>query len=120
AVNALRQTPVYQARAQLLIETDTPKVARLDQMFQSENYWDDEFRQTQYRIMQSRTLGKRTIDAMRLWDVSRLGNGPLPRATLDLAGLFWTWVSSAIEMGQRPFANAPPPPATPTTAEETA
>src|SRR5262245_31997276 len=57
-VNTLRQTPVYQAHSQLLIETDTPKVARLDQMFESENYWDDEFRQTQYRILQSRTLSK--------------------------------------------------------------
>jgi len=35
AVNALRQVPVYQGRAQVLIESDSPKVARLDQVFQS-------------------------------------------------------------------------------------
>jgi polysaccharide biosynthesis transport protein len=116
-VNALRQTPVYRANAQLLIETDTPKVARLDQMFQSENYWDEEFRQTQYRILQSRTLAKRTIDAMRLWDVKKLGNGPEPKATLNFTALLWTGVFSAIDLMQRPFASAPPPPV-PTTAEE--
>ena len=32
AVNALRETPVYQAHTQLMIETDQPKVAKLDQM----------------------------------------------------------------------------------------
>jgi uncharacterized protein involved in exopolysaccharide biosynthesis len=74
-VNALRQTPVYQASVQLLIETDTPKVARLDQMFQSDNYYAEEFRQTQYRILQSRSLAKGTIDAMKLWDAPKLGNG---------------------------------------------
>src|SRR5262245_47785220 len=36
ALNALRQTPIYQGRTQVLIETDSPKVARLDQMFQAE------------------------------------------------------------------------------------
>src|SRR5262245_17708128 len=62
AVNALRQTPIYQGRVQLLIESDTPKVARLDQMFQSDNsYYDDEFRNTQFRILQSRSLARRTI-----------------------------------------------------------
>ena len=44
AVNALRQTPIYQGRTQLLIETDSPKVARLDQMFQAENsYYNIDF-----------------------------------------------------------------------------
>src|SRR6476620_10298456 len=59
AVNAFRETPVYQARAQLLIQKDAPSVARLDQVFQSENGWyDSDFYQTQLRILQSRSLAR--------------------------------------------------------------
>ena len=62
-INSMRETPVYRSRAQLLIEKDAPTVATLDQMFQSQDGWsNDEFYQTQYRILQSRTLAKRTID----------------------------------------------------------
>ena len=106
-VNALRQVPVYQAHVQLIIESDTPKVARLDQMFQSENAWDDEFRQTQFRILQSRTLAKRTIDSMKLWD-GPLGHGPTPRGTISFSGFAWSAVWTAIDWAQRPFANNPP------------
>src|SRR5215212_5843702 len=85
ALNTVRETPLYEGRVQLLIESDTPKVAKLDQMFDSgTTYYDDEFRQTQYRILQSRTLAKRTIDAMHLWDVERLGDGPAPKGSITL------------------------------------
>lgn len=47
ALNALRETPLYEARTQLLIETDQPKVARLDQMFDNDGSYDEEFFQTQ-------------------------------------------------------------------------
>src|SRR6185436_1346668 len=72
AVNALRQTPIYESHSQVLLESDSPKVATLDQMFQA-NSQEDNFYQTQFRIMQSRSLAKRTIDMMKLWDVPRLG-----------------------------------------------
>jgi polysaccharide biosynthesis transport protein len=105
AVNALRQIPYYQARVQLLIETDSPKVARLDQMFQNQDSWsNDDFYQTQYRILQSRSLAKRTIDAMNLWSAPRLGNGPEPAAEINFTGYFWSAVYSVIAFAQKPFA----------------
>src|SRR5687768_760174 len=97
SVNTLRETPRYRGRVQLLIESDTPKVAKIDQMFESTGgYYDDEFRQTQYRILQSRTLAKRTIDAMQLWDRPRLGNGPEPKASLSVVALVMRGVSGAV------------------------
>ena len=57
SLNAARQTPIYRARTQLMIEKDSPSVQTLDQMFQSQDGWsNDEFYQTQYRILQSRSL----------------------------------------------------------------
>lgn len=114
AVNALRQTPMYQSRVQLLIEKDAPNVATLDQMFQTQDGWmADDFYQTQYRILQSRTLAKQTIDAMKLWDARRLGNGPEPKAAISLTGLAMGGVRSALSFAKSMVASEPPAPAAP-------
>ncbi len=82
-LNALRETPIYRARTQLVIEKDTPTVATLDQMFQSTDAWyNDAFYQTQYRILQSRSLSRRAVDEMKLWDAP-LGRQPDARVSLD-------------------------------------
>jgi len=60
-------------------------LARLDQVFQSTAaYYDDDFLQTQFRILQSRTLAKRTIDAMKLWMRRALAKGPEPKGSIQL------------------------------------
>src|SRR4051794_1407539 len=112
AVNTFRQTPIYQARIQLLIEKDTPNVARLDQMFQAQEGWyNDDFYQTQYRILQSRSIAKRTIDLLRMWEAPRLGTGPAPTGALTPSGLFWGAVNEGISLAKKPFASEAPGPA---------
>jgi polysaccharide biosynthesis transport protein len=107
--NSMRQTPVYRSQVQLLIEKDAPTVARLDQMFQSQEGWyNDEFYQTQYRILQSRSLAKRTIDAMKLWDAPQLGNGPQPKGQISPSGLVWSAVDGVMSIARRPFAQEAP------------
>src|SRR4051794_24910081 len=124
AVNTFRQTPIYQARIQLLIEKDSPKVARLDQMFQAQEGWyNDDFYQTQFRILQSRTLAKQTITAMKLWDAPRLGNGPEPKSGISVGGIFWGIAGEAISIVKAPFKSDAPaaaPPAAPVPVDETA
>src|SRR5260221_573826 len=67
AINSFRTTPVYEAHTQLLIEKDTPKVGNLTTMFQeTEGWYNDDFYQTQMRILESRTLARRTADVMSL------------------------------------------------------
>jgi capsular exopolysaccharide synthesis family protein len=67
AVNSFRTTPIYEARTQLLIEKDTPKVGNLSTMFQeSDGWYNDDFYQTQYRILQSRSLARRTVEVTNL------------------------------------------------------
>ena len=103
--NSMRETPIYRSQAQLLIEKDAPTVARLDQMFQSQDGWsNDEFYQTQFRILQSRSLAKRTIDAMKLWDAPRLGNGPEPKSRISPTGLVWGVVDGAVALAKAPFS----------------
>jgi succinoglycan biosynthesis transport protein ExoP len=118
--NSMRETPVYRSQVQLLIEKDAPTVARLDQMFQSQDGWyNDDFYQTQHRILQSRSLAKRTIDAMNLWDAPKLGNGPEPKSRISPTGMVWGAVDGAIGLAKRPFTDPPPPvPATPVETPE--
>lgn len=67
AVNSYRTTPLYQASTQILIEKDTPKVGNLSTIFQQDTGWyNDDFYQTQYRILQSRSLSRKTAEAMKL------------------------------------------------------
>jgi len=107
SVNALRETPLYQGRSQLLIEKDAPNVASLDQMFQSQEGWfNDEFYQTQHRILESRSLARRTIDAMELWDAPRLGNGPIPKGSISPTGMVWSLADGVIALVKRPFAGS--------------
>jgi capsular exopolysaccharide synthesis family protein len=111
-INALRETPYYRSGTQLLVEKDAPTVATIDQMFQSQDGWSsDEFYQTQYRILQSRSLAKRTIDNMKLWDAPKLGNGPEPRSRISVTGLMWQLVDGGIALAKRPFARNEPAPA---------
>jgi capsular exopolysaccharide synthesis family protein len=119
--NSLRETPLYRTQVQLLIEKDAPTVATLDQMFQSQEGWyNDEFYQTQHRILQSRSLAKRTIDAMNLWDAPRLGNGPEPQSRISVSGFAWGVVDGAIALARRPFAKPAPAPAPAPQAEQPA
>jgi len=67
AINSYRTTPLYRASTQILIEKDTPKVGDLSTIFQQNDGWyNDDFYQTQYRILQSRSLGRKTAEMMHL------------------------------------------------------
>ncbi len=128
ATNTLRQTPIYQGRVQLLIEKDSPNVARLDQMFQSQDGWyNDDFYQTQFRILQSRSLAKKTIDNLNLWNAPRLGNGPEPKGSLSLTEVVTSAASAVVALAKKPLgleepepAPAPPPQRVDETAAQSA
>jgi capsular exopolysaccharide synthesis family protein len=65
AVNSLKKTPIYQAGTQLLIEVETRRPTSLNSVLQDNSSWyDDDFYQTQYRILQSRALAWSTLQAM--------------------------------------------------------
>lgn len=66
-VNTYRETPIYESRAQILIEKDTAKVAGFNDLFATQDGWyNDEFYQTQYRILQSRSLARKAVQLMNL------------------------------------------------------
>ncbi len=110
AVNSFRTTPLYEARTQLLIEKDTPKVASLNTMFQEQDGWyNDDFYQTQYKILQSRTLARRTVVLMNLTKHPSLQQALAPKsAPITVTGL----MNGAVGLARRAVMGAPAKPAT--------
>ena len=67
ATASLRKTPIYEATTQLLIEKESRRAGTLNSVLQDADGWyDDDFYQTQYKMLQSRALAWRTVEAMGL------------------------------------------------------
>jgi succinoglycan biosynthesis transport protein ExoP len=106
ALYTFTATPLFDARVQLLIENEEANVVNFEQVVE-ENRQTVDYYQTQYRILQSRVLARRTLDAEKLWD------HPLIAPTESgFAGRLWNSVKS--------FARRSAPPPAPSGAAETA
>jgi len=72
AIGTFKARPVYRATSQLLI--DKENVATRYQEGISLNISDQDYYQSQYRIMKSRTLAKRVVDRLQLQDFDDFKN----------------------------------------------
>ncbi len=72
---SIMTTSKYRAVARLLIEVDRPGVLVFDET-EAERDQTLDYRETQYRILQSRTLAGRTLEALRLWEHPQFGGAP--------------------------------------------
>jgi capsular exopolysaccharide synthesis family protein len=68
-------TPLYQARVKLLIEPENPNVVTFKEVV-DENTAKLDYYQTQLGILRSRTLARRTLDAVKLWDRPEFAAAP--------------------------------------------
>jgi capsular exopolysaccharide synthesis family protein len=73
-------TPVYEGRTRLLIDSDAPNILSFKEVIDQAQA-ESEYYQTQYNILQSRTLARATLDDLGLW------NNPLFAAERGLASL---------------------------------
>jgi polysaccharide biosynthesis transport protein len=98
--------PIYESKARLLIESENPSVVNIKEVVQeSQGRYD--YYTTQYNILQSRSLARKTIDHLNLWS---LGGAPM-RSAFDARGLIRTgvdavagWFSSSRAPTQAPQA----------------
>jgi len=70
--HAFTAVPIYEARTRLLIESDDPNVVSFKAVV-DEGQPNPDYYQTQYGILQSRELARRTIDSLRLWNSETTG-----------------------------------------------
>src|SRR5262249_24573742 len=73
-------TPIYETRTRLLIESDNPNVVSFKEVIDEQGTKADYY-QTQYNILQTRALARRTLDGLNLWQDPHFG-GPADRPGL--------------------------------------
>src|SRR5262245_58847208 len=66
SVYTFTATPIYEAKVQILIEKEASNVVAFKEAIE-QNQVTDDYYQTQYKILQSRALARRTLDALNLW-----------------------------------------------------
>lgn len=67
ALYSFTATPIYEASTRILIERENPNVVSFQEVLDQSTLTDDYY-ETQYAILQSRGLARRTLDALNLWD----------------------------------------------------
>jgi polysaccharide biosynthesis transport protein len=65
-------TPIFAARTRLLIEAENQNVVSFKAVLDGDQTRADYY-QTQYNILQSRALARRTLDELKLWDTPPFG-----------------------------------------------
>jgi capsular exopolysaccharide synthesis family protein len=83
AVYVVMAPPVYEARTQLMIEPENPKLAAFDEGARGERDLTPYY-QTQYAILKSRTLVRRTIDELKLWHHPEFSSDPVQPPSDDV------------------------------------
>ena len=65
AVSSLRTTPLYQASTQIMVEKDARRATTIDSVLADRDAWyEDSFYATQTRVLQSRQLALRSVEAL--------------------------------------------------------
>jgi succinoglycan biosynthesis transport protein ExoP len=72
AVYTFTATPIYEAKTRLLIEPDNPNVVSFAEVI-NDKQENADYYQTQYSILQSRTLARKTLDSLQLWSTPPFG-----------------------------------------------
>ena len=85
AVNTFTTTPVFQARAQLLIEPENPNIVSFQEVVKQESA-TNEYYQTQFSILKSRALARRTLTALNAWTDPFFGGGPQTERSFSVVG----------------------------------
>jgi len=118
AINAIKQTPLYQARTQIMIEKEVRRATSInDVLDEQSNYYDDDFYPTQLRILQSRKLAARVVEKMNLLPAAGQGGSAASLATHGTVAKdssLWGTVSGWLGAPQR----IDPPAADETTAQQ--
>jgi len=101
-VDTFTTTPVYQARTQLLIEADKPNIVQFKEVIEEQGSAD--FYPTQYALLRSRALARRTLTSLKVWDHPEFGgpsSTPLPfnlrRSLSQLAGMPRSFVAGLVQ-----------------------
>ena len=75
AVGTFTMKPIYRGTTSVQINKESPQVMDFKDMF-SVNMWDQDYYQTQYKLLESRSLAKRVIQTLKLSEHPDFQPGP--------------------------------------------
>jgi capsular exopolysaccharide synthesis family protein len=75
AIYTYRAVPIYEARVRLLIEPDSPNIVGFQEVVEQGSNAASYY-QTQYTLLKSRALARRSVEALRYWNDPALGGKP--------------------------------------------
>jgi capsular exopolysaccharide synthesis family protein len=112
AFQTLRKTPIYEATTQIMIEGESRRSSSLSSVLDQQASWyDEDFYQTQYRILQSRALAWRAAQVLGLHEqaaaASAAARASVPVEDRGLIGGTMDWIRDFVGA---PEPIAPPPP----------
>ena len=67
AIGTLKQKPIYEGKVLLEINPEEPSVLTFSQVVAAESRDLDSYRETQYRVLESRTLAERVVQDLALY-----------------------------------------------------
>ena len=66
-INDFTKVPIYEASARMIIEKSNPNVVSIQEVMAFDS-WDPDYKETQFRIIQSRSVARSVIKKMNLAD----------------------------------------------------
>jgi succinoglycan biosynthesis transport protein ExoP len=107
-IYAFTATPIYESKVQILIEKENANVVSFKEAFE-QNQITDDYYQTQYKLLQSRALARRTIETLQLWNHPQFkpGDDHVSLGTIVLApfAMLSGWFTPAPPRAEVPEAN---------------
>jgi capsular exopolysaccharide synthesis family protein len=67
AINDFTKVPIYEASARMIIEKSNPNVVSIQEVMAIDS-WDPDYKETQYKIIQSRSVARSVIKKLNLAD----------------------------------------------------
>ena len=65
AINVFTEEPLYQANARMIIEKSNPNIVSIQEVMAIDT-WDPDYKETQYKIIESRSVARRVIKKLNL------------------------------------------------------
>jgi capsular exopolysaccharide synthesis family protein len=75
AIGTLKKKPIYEGKVLIEIDPEQPNVLNFQEVLQLSSIDVESYRETQYRVLQSRTLAEHVVDGLRLYRLPEFYKG---------------------------------------------
>ena len=75
AIGTLKKKPIYEGKVLIEINPEQPNVLNFQEVLQLTSIDIESYRETQYKVLQSRTLAERVVDALKLYRLPEFYKG---------------------------------------------